>query len=113
MSQPEADTQRQIADLGTELAKLHGEVRVVKHDLAQVQMRQEISFRSIEKLDDKVSKRIDDFDNKVSSKFDILTERVAGLNAQHQKGLGFFAGIGFMITLPAGVVALIVKLVHP
>ena len=106
MTERESELMREVHELRTELASvkadvadLKAEVRLAKHASANVGQQQVA-----------LNIRLDKFEDKIGGKIDVLTEKVSAINTQQARGLGFFAGIGFMIAGVGGLLLALGKL---
>lgn len=99
------DVQAQLQELRTDvanvkvgLAEVRAEVRVTKHDVANTQ-------QMLVGLDTRLEKT----QSAIGEKLDILTEKIAGLNLKHEKGVGFYAGVGATATICGGFILFLIK----
>ncbi len=95
----EMEVRADIQKLGERLGQVETELRVVKHDMANVMMQSQSFDRKLEKFEDRIGGKIDG-----------LAEKIAALNVKQERGFGFFAGISFVLISVGAVVIGAVKL---
>lgn len=83
---------RELNDLRSKVADMDADVRVTKHAVANMQMAQ-TSFGS----------KLDKMEEKLGGKIDNLTAQINVINTTQARGLGFFAGVSFIV-VSAGAV---------
>ena len=90
---------RELNDLRSKVADVDADVRVTKHAVANMQQAQGAIGHKIEKMEEKLGVKID-----------MLTEKISVINATQSRGLGFFAGVAFIITTAGGLLIAVAKL---
>lgn len=99
MLPPDDDLRGQLTDLSKEVGDLKGSVRVVKHDVANMQMAQIGFGTKLEKVEDRLGSKIDN-----------LSTQLGAVNLKQERGFGFFAGMGFVIVSCGGLLLAVGKL---
>lgn len=99
MNMPDDDLRSQLSDLSKEVGDLKGTVRVVKHDVANMQQAQVGFGTKLEKVEDRLGAKIDS-----------LSTQITAVNVKHERGFGFFAGMGFVIVSCGGLLLAVGKL---
>ena len=101
----EPDIHHEILGLKTDVANLRAEVRVTKHDVANVAAAQS-----------GLGSRLDRMEERIGNKIEGLAEKIGVVNTQQARGLGFFAGMAFVVTAAGGLLLALGKLLftgHP
>lgn len=94
------DLRNDVGNVKLQISKMEAEVRVTKHDVANIQMGL-TGF----------SARFDKFQDTMGSKMDALAEKMSALNIKQEKGVSFFAGMAAVISVSAGFIIMLVKMV--
>lgn len=89
---------RELNDLRSKVADVDADVRVTKHAVANMQQAQGAIGLKIEKMEEKLGDKID-----------TLTDKINVINTTQARGLGFFAGVSFIIVTAGGVLIAIAK----
>lgn len=92
----------ELGDVKLQVSKVEAEVRVTKHDVANMQMGL-TGFAA----------RFDKFQDSISTKLDGMSDRLAALNVKQEKGVSFFAGMAAVISITAGFIIMLVKMLFP
>jgi hypothetical protein len=107
-----SDTQAAIAALRSEMSERfsvmakenaanEGTLRVIKHDVANLQAAQGGIVGRMDKLEDRLGSKIDD-----------LKLQITTLHIKHEKGVGFYAGLAVAFTTSAGVIGTLLMLLY-
>ena len=86
-------------DLNDKIGKLDTEVRIVQHDYVQ-----------LKDMINGVGARVEKVEERISGKIDALAEKLAGVNMQQARGIGFFAGVSAVITIAGGLLLALGKI---
>ena len=89
---------RELNDLRAKVADVDADVRVTKHAVANLQMSQASLGGKIDKMEEKLAAKIDN-----------LTAQINVINTTQARGLGFFAGVSFIVVSAGGVLIAIAK----
>lgn len=95
----DTEIQRELAGIRSEISRLDGDVRVAKHDVANMRQAQQ-----------GINIRLDKMEERLGNKIEGLSDKLGNLNTQQARGLGFFAGIAFMITSAGALLLALGKL---
>lgn len=115
------DAQSKIEELRTDLATFKGEtgraiaevraeVRIVKHDQANMQMGFNGFTARMEKSQDGMKSDIKEMATAFTTGFDGLKKDLAGLTVKQERGAGFFAGIAASVTVCGGFLMFLLKM---
>ncbi len=99
-----------VQKLELRMADMEADVRVVKHDVKNMQQSNQGLATKLDRLENRVGEKIDAVKDGMANRFETLTEKVAAINVQQARGAGFFAGIAAVITVCSGLVLGIAKL---
>lgn len=89
MSDPEV--REALAKVNDRLSSMETEVRVVKHDVANMQMNSQGLLTRLDKVEERVG-----------AKIDALVAGVAAITVKQERGAGFFAGMAAVVTFSGG-----------
>lgn len=98
MQQELADLKNDVAGLKVDIARVEAETRVTKHDVG-----------NLKEMFSGLGLRIDRLDEKLVSKLESLADRLTTLNIKQERGLGFFAGMGAVVTVVGGFLLAVAK----
>ena len=105
------DVRDALQRLTDRVGTVETELRVVKHDLKNMEATSQGLGSKLERVEERMSTEIKALTKTMGDKFDVLGEKIVGLNIKQERGLGFFAGIGFVFASCGAVLIAFTKLV--
>lgn len=95
---PDPEFRDAVDRLAGKVAELDADVRVTKHAVANMQMQSNSLATKLDKIEERMGQKLDG-----------LSDKVAALNVKQERGLGFFAGIAFVIVSCGGTLLALAK----
>lgn len=103
------DVRSAVDRLATKVADLDADVRVTKHNVANMQMNTEGLARKLEKLEDRMGTKFEDLTKTVHDKFEAVIKEIGAVNMKQERGAGFYAGMAAVIGVMVSLLAVLAK----
>jgi len=124
MTPDAADMHDEVRKLRDEVGELKTTTRVTKHDVANLQQTMGFINTRLDKIQDQatreaketrdiVSTEIRQLSERMASETKLLSSEISAINTKHERGVGFFAGIGCVFVGACALIMFILKLAFP
>lgn len=105
----ELEVRETLAKLIDRMSNVETEIRVVKHDLSNMQQSAINLASKLEKVEDRLGSKVDALSAEIAAKFQTLSTDIAAINVKHERGMGFFAGVGSVFAIVGGLLLTLAK----